>query len=86
MAQSPMEDPPQAPDPNNQMGLLAKGMKYAGVATQFAVTLGVFGYIGLSADQKYACDPWGVLTGILLGMGLGIWSMLKQLEKLDKMK
>lgn len=81
-----MEDSPQPPDPNNQIGLLAKGMKYAGVATQFAVTLGVLGYIGFSADQKYGSDPWGVLAGILLGMGLGIWSMLKQLEKLDKMK
>lgn len=56
------------------------------MATQFAVTLGVLGFLGRSADQKYGCDPWGVLAGILLGMGLGIWSMLKQLEKLDKMK
>lgn len=81
-----MEVPTQPPDHENQAGLIAKGMKYAGVATQFAITLGVLGYIGLSADQKYGSDPWGVLTGILLGMALGIWSMLKQLAKLDKLK
>ena len=63
--------------------MFAVGMKYAGIATQFALTLGVLGYLGSRADEKFGWSPWGVLAGILAGMGLGLTAMLHQLEKLD---
>ncbi len=81
-----MEESPPPPDQNDAIGYLAVGMKYAGVAMQFAVTLGLLGYLGYRIDERYDSDPWGVLSGILLGMGIGLWSMLRQIEKLDRMK
>ncbi len=79
-----MEDPAKPPDRENQATLLAKGMRYMAVASQFAISLAFFGFIGAKADERFEWSPWGLLIGILLGLGIGLWSMLRQLQRLDK--
>jgi F0F1-type ATP synthase assembly protein I len=81
-----MEDPSQPPDRHEESRLVALGMKYAGIATQFAITLLLFGWLGNRLDETKGWTPWGLLTGILSGMFLGVWSMLRQLERLEKSK
>lgn len=81
-----MDESPHQPEPNEQTRFLAKGMRYMSVASQFAIMLGLFGYLGVKADDRYGSSPWGVLSGILVGMSLGLWTMLRQLAKLDNMK
>jgi F0F1-type ATP synthase assembly protein I len=79
-----MGGPHQRPRGKEDKNLLALGMRYAGIASQFALTLLVLGYVGSRLDEAKGWSPWGVLSGILFGMGVGIWSMLRQLEKLEK--
>ena len=81
-----MEDKPQPPIGPEHGRLLTQGMRFLGVASQFGLTLLVLGYVGSLLDERYGWAPWGLLCGILLGMAAGLYSMLKQLEKLDKMK
>jgi len=73
------EDKQRRTDP----GFLALGLRYAAIASQFAVSLAVLGYIGHTLDERMGWAPWGVLGGILSGMGLGLTAMLKQIEKLE---
>jgi ATP synthase protein I len=79
-----MEDPTRKPDRFEFAALMAQGMRYAGVATQFGVALLLFGYGGYRIDAAYGWTPWGLLTGILTGMGLGLWNMIRQLDRIEK--
>jgi F0F1-type ATP synthase assembly protein I len=79
-----MKEPIPPPNHRQEASLLAQGMRYAGVATQFFATLVILGYAGNFLDYKYGWSPWGVLTGILLGLSVGLWSMLRQLQQMEK--
>ena len=80
-----MGDPDHREERNRaDSGFLVLGMRYAGIASQFALTLAILGYLGNQADERYGLAPWGVLAGILSGMTLGLISMIKQLNKLEK--
>jgi F0F1-type ATP synthase assembly protein I len=81
-----MEDPNKPQDSTEEISFLVRGMRYGSVATQFSVTLLVLGYGGFKLDEKMGWSPWGSLVGIFLGLGIGVWSMLRQIEKLDRMK
>ncbi|MBI5764663.1 MAG: AtpZ/AtpI family protein [Planctomycetes bacterium] len=77
-----MEDPHRPSDRRDEARLFALGMRYAGVASQFGITLAVLAYLGNRLDESRGWSPWGVLVGIGLGMSIGIWSMLRQLKKM----
>lgn len=81
-----VEEPPGQSDERNLGTFLARGMRYFSVVTQFVITLGVLSFIGVKVDERCACSPWGVLLGIFLGLGLGLWSMLRQMNRLEKIK
>lgn len=78
-----MDEPSQPPDHQEEGRLLAQGMRYFGVASQFAVTLAVLGYVGYWLDETRGWSPWGVLAGIFTGMTIGVWSMLRQLARME---
>ena len=40
--------------------------------------------LGMVADRKLGWDPWGVVSGVGLGLGLGFWSLMRSLSKLGK--
>ena len=82
-----MEDPNQPPNDQQEVaGFLAQGMQYASIATQFAITLLVLGYLGNWLDSSKGWSPWGTLSGIAIGMTIGVWSLLRQIERLEKKK
>lgn len=66
-----------------------KYAKYANFALSFGVTMAVslfLGYYGGSwLDQKLGTDPIGMVVGLMLGVGLAFYSMLKELKALEKM-
>ncbi|WP_456439544.1 AtpZ/AtpI family protein [Caldithrix abyssi] len=39
-----------------------------------------FGYLGNLLDQKWDSSPFGVVTGVFIGFGLGIYNMIKVLQ------
>src|SRR6185369_161137 len=87
LAQSPMVDPNQPPNDQQEVAcFLAQGMQYAGIASQFAITLLVLGYLGSWFDSSKGWSPWGALSGIAIGMTIGVWSLLRQIERLEKKK
>lgn len=53
--------------------------RYAGVGTQFAATLAVFGGAGWWLDAKLGSSPWLLLLGVFTGFGLGLYSMTLKL-------
>ena len=39
---------------------------------------------GFLLDRKLGWEPWGVVSGLGLGLALGFWSLLRSLSKLGK--
>jgi F0F1-type ATP synthase assembly protein I len=39
---------------------------------------------GVWADRKLGLEPWGVVSGLGLGLALGFWSLMRSLSKLGK--
>ncbi len=54
--------------------------RYAGLGTQFAATLGVFGALGWWLDTRLGSSPWLLLVGIFTGFGAGLYSMIAKLS------
>ncbi|HPF38048.1 MAG TPA: AtpZ/AtpI family protein [Phycisphaerae bacterium] len=78
-----MEESPKPPKRNQDARFIAQAMRYSGVVTEFVACLGVLGFIGHKADEKYGTDPWLLLVGLMLGLGLGLFVMIRQLDKLN---
>lgn len=79
-----MEESPKPPKRNEDARFMALAMRYSGVVTEFVAILGVLGFIGHKTDEKFGSDPWGLLIGLMLGLGLGLFVMIRQLEKLNR--
>ena len=43
-----------------------------------------FGYIGNFLDQKWNTGPLGVVIGVFVGFGLGLYNMIKVLQQLNR--
>lgn len=59
-------------------------LRLSSLAVEFVAYLLVFGYIGNRLDSKYDWSPWGTLGGLLIGMTLGLWRMVRESEKLNR--
>ena len=59
-------------------------LRLSSLAIEFVVYIFVLGYIGTRLDAKYNWAPWGSLVGLLAGMSIGLWRMLKESEKLNR--
>jgi F0F1-type ATP synthase assembly protein I len=79
-----MEDSPKPPKRDHDASFIAQGFRFTALAFEFVGLLGIFGYVGYKVDEKYGVDPWGLLVGLLLGLGLGLFTMIRQLEKLNR--
>lgn len=82
-SQALMEDPTRPPKQNDSK-FYVQGMRYAGVVFEFVGMILILGYVGNKVDLKYDSEPWGLLGGLLMGMGLGLYLMVKQLEKINR--
>ncbi|MGB9663133.1 MAG: AtpZ/AtpI family protein [Moorellaceae bacterium] len=61
--------------------------KYANLAISLAVTLGTSIFLGFWLgnwlDRRLGTYPWLMLAGILLGVGVGFYSLLKEIGALE---
>ena len=66
-----------------------KYAKYANFAMSFGVTMALslfLGYYGGSwLDKKLGTEPFGLVIGLMAGVGLAFYSMLKELKALERM-
>lgn len=79
-----MEDDKQPPDRNENASLLATAMRYTSVVFEFIGIMLVLGFVGVFVDKKYGCSPWGLLGGIIAGVSLALYTLIKQLRKLER--
>jgi F0F1-type ATP synthase assembly protein I len=49
---------------------------------EFLAYLGGLGYAGWWLDQRRGWTPWGLLGGLLLGTGLGLYRMIRESKRL----
>ena len=55
----------------------SKYWKWAGVAFEFTVALGLFSYFGYLFDHHYATTPWGLVGGGAVGLVSGLYLLAK---------
>lgn len=69
-------------DPAQQKQQRARLMRYAGIGAEFG--FGIIGLLaaGLLVDWKFGVSPWGVLSGIGLGVIGGTYNLIRQSLKM----
>lgn len=51
--------------------------------TKAVLMLGL-GWGGYKLDQKWGTKPWLMFTGVLIGLGLGLWYIIVLADKFNK--
>lgn len=59
-------------------------LKYSGMATQMGAVIGLFIFVGLKLDTWLGTKVIFVLIGALLGVGLSLYSFIKQVTSENK--
>jgi hypothetical protein len=79
-AASPPEPSGGAP-PRSPRGTVALDelYRYSGLGLQFAAAVAVFTLAGRWLDARLGSSPWLLLIGVFLGLGLGLYSLIKKL-------
>ena len=67
-----------------------KGMQALALTTtismEIAITVTLGFWLGRFLDGRFGTEPWIMVSGVLLGMGLGIFSIIQTLERFFKDK
>ena len=65
-----------------------KGMQALALTTtismEIAITVTLGFWLGRYLDGRFGTEPWIMVAGVLLGMGLGIFSIIQTLERFFK--
>lgn len=56
------------------------------IGTSFAICVYLGYYIGNYFDNKFGTEPWLLLVGIFLGLGIGIWGTIQLITSFWKEK
>ena len=59
-------------------------MKYSAVGFEFAGAVAVFGWIGYWLDERNGWFPWGVLTGVALGMVGATYNLIRESQAAER--
>ncbi len=49
---------------------------------EFLAYLGVLGYLGWWLDERRGWQPWGLLGGLLTGLAIGLYRMIREGQRL----
>ena len=52
--------------------------RWSGIGFEFAAALIGFTLVGIWIDRKYACEPWGVVVGAVMGVVGGGYNFLRE--------
>ena len=67
--------------PEEQRHKPKPGKSYAaflGIGLQYAVTVVLFWYLGAWLDERFSCEPWGMVGGSFMGIALATYHLLKE--------
>ena len=53
-------------------------IRFSGVGLEFAGAVAGFALVGYWVDRHYACSPWGVLIGSILGLVGGMYNLIRE--------
>lgn len=51
------------------------------ITIELLVSIGVCGFVGHLADGYFGMTPWGMVGGLLLGVGVGFYTVYKDLMR-----
>ena len=57
-------------------------LRYAGLGTQLALTMALFGWGGYELDRWLDSSPLLLILGCLLGMALGMYAVIRDVSKM----
>ena len=60
-------------------------LAYSTLGIQLAALMVVFVYGGYKLDIYFNSSPWFVLAGAFIGMGAGLYNLIKGLKQMDKL-
>jgi len=60
------------------------GLRYIGVGLSFGAFVGGFGYLGYLAEGWLHTGPWLRLVGILSGVALGTYDLIRTAAALER--
>ena len=75
-----MGDTPHPPERDR----VRKALAYSQMGLQLALTAGLGVFLGLGADRRWGCSPWGLLAGLLLGAGVGMTVFILEAMNLSR--
>ncbi|HMS15348.1 MAG TPA: AtpZ/AtpI family protein [Planctomycetota bacterium] len=55
-----------------------------GVGFQFLATAGVWAGFGAYLDHRLLTTPWLLILGVMLGVALATWNLIRSVEQLDR--
>ena len=53
-------------------------VRYSGVGLELAGATAGLAFLGYWIDGKYGTAPWGILSGVLIGIVGGLYNMVKE--------
>jgi F0F1-type ATP synthase assembly protein I len=65
-------------------GALRKAAPYINASYILISAILLFGIIGWWLDDKWATKPLFLIIGLFLGLGVGFYSMIRTIQKLDR--
>jgi F0F1-type ATP synthase assembly protein I len=71
-------------DGKKTSGVVGPWIRQATLVFEFLAAVGLGGFVGYRLDERRSSEPWGLLIGLLLGMGAGLYLMLRESKRLTK--
>jgi F0F1-type ATP synthase assembly protein I len=59
-------------------GRFPEWLRYSGSGLELAASVGGFALVGYWIDRHYTTSPWGLVSGLILGMVGGFYNLVKQ--------
>jgi F0F1-type ATP synthase assembly protein I len=53
-------------------------VRYSGTGLELAGAVAGFALVGYWIDRHYGTDPWGIVTGLILGIVGGLYNLVRQ--------
>ncbi|HYC78147.1 MAG TPA: AtpZ/AtpI family protein [Planctomycetota bacterium] len=63
---------------------LQQGLRFVGVGFSFAALAAAGWYGGRWVGERFGIEPWGSTVGVLLGIAVAIWDLLRVVSALDR--